>query len=259
MPRRSFSTTQSRRDQPVIPIKDDNPTELTPVVTIALIVVNLLAWVFLQGAGTNLQVLEASVWHYGAVPCELTHACVREHGGLGWGELFTSMFMHGGWEHILGNMLFLWVFGNNIEDSMGHARFVVFYLVCGLVAGLAHVFLMPGSDVPTVGASGAISGVMGAYVVLYPQARVQTWLPPFFLFRIRAWFFLIYWFALQLLTGVGSLGTGETGGVAVWAHVGGFLAGLALIKPFQNRKLVWARTHGVVLPPHEVARDEWKL
>jgi membrane associated rhomboid family serine protease len=151
------------------------------------------------------------------------------------------------------------VFGNNIEDSMGHARFVVFYLVCGLVAGLAHVFLMPGSDVPTVGASGAISGVMGAYVVLYPQARVQTWLPPFFLFRIRAWFFLIYWFALQLLTGVGSLGTGETGGVAVWAHVGGFLAGLALIKPFENRKLVWARTHGVVLPPHEVARDEWKL
>ena len=243
----------------MIPLKDDNPTELTPVVTIALIVTNVLAWVFLQGAGRDLRVLEASVWQYGAVPCELTRACVREHASLGWGELLSSMFMHGSWEHIIGNMLFLWVFGNNIEDSMGHARFIVFYLVCGVVAGLAHVLLMPSSDLPTVGASGAISGVMGAYVVLYPQARVQTWLPPFFFFRIRAWFFLIYWFGLQLLTGVGSLGTGETGGVAVWAHIGGFIAGLLLIKPFENRKLVWARTHGVVLPPQEVARDEWRL
>lgn len=242
----------------MIPIKDDNPTELTPIVTVILIVANLAAWVALQGAGMDLEVLQASVWRYGAVPCEITHACARQ-GGLGWGEIFTSMFMHGGWEHILGNMLFLWVFGNNIEDSMGHTRFILFYLICGVVAGLAHVLLMPASDIPTVGASGAISGVMGAYVVLYPQARVQTWLPPFFLFRIRAWFFLIYWFALQLMTGVGSLGTGETGGVAVWAHIGGFIAGLVLIKPFENRKLVWAKQHDVVLQRNEVARDEWKL
>ena len=243
----------------MIPLKDENPTELTPVVTIALIIANLAAWVLLQGAGTNLRVLEASVWQYGAVPCELTHACVRQYGGLGWAELLTSMFMHGGWEHIIGNMLFLWVFGNNIEDSMGHTRFIVFYLVCGVAAGLAHVLLSPGSDVPTVGASGAISGVMGAYVVLYPQARVQTWVPPVFLIRMRAWVLLIYWFALQLIGGLGSLGTGETGGVAVWAHVGGFIAGLALIKPFENRKLVWAKRHDVVLPPGEVARDEWRL
>ncbi len=243
----------------MIPLRDDNPTELTPVVTIALIVLNLAAWVLLQGAGMEERVLEASVWRYGAVPCELTQACVREQGGLGWAELFTSMFMHGGWDHILGNMLFLWVFGNNIEDSMGHLRFIVFYLVCGLAAGLAHVFLMPDSQLPTVGASGAISGVMGAYVLLYPQARVQTWIPPLFLINVRAWFFLIYWFVFQLLAGVGSLGSEEAGGVAVWAHVGGFIAGLVLIKPFQNRKLVYAKTHGVVLPPQEVARDEWKL
>ena len=169
------------------------------------------------------------------------------------------MFMHGGWEHILGNMLFLWVFGNNIEDSMGHVRFVFFYLICGAAAGLAHVALSPASEMPAVGASGAISGIMGAYVVLYPQARVQTWIPPFFIVHVRAWFFLIYWFAFQLLAGVGSLGSGETGGVAVWAHVGGFVAGVVLIKVFQNRTLVAARQHGVVLSRDQVARDEWRL
>jgi membrane associated rhomboid family serine protease len=243
----------------VIPLKDENPTELTPVVTIVLIALNLAAWVLLQGAGMDQARLEASVWTFGTVPCELTQACVRDHGGLGWIELLTSMFMHGGWEHILGNMLFLWVFGNNIEDSMGHLRFVVFYLVCGVAAGLAHVFFSPASQLPTVGASGAIGGIMGAYVLLYPQARVQTWVPPFFVINIRAWFFLIYWFGIQLFMGVGSLGADESGGVAVWAHVGGFVAGLLLIKPFENRKLVYAKTHHITLPPREVARDEWKL
>jgi membrane associated rhomboid family serine protease len=244
----------------VIPIRDDNPTELTPVVTLVLIALNVAAWVLLQGAGLDPERLQASVWAFGTVPCELMRACAREHGGLGWAELLTSMFMHGGWEHIIGNMLFLWVFGNNIEDSMGHTRFLVFYLICGIAAGLAHVFLSQGSELPAVGASGAISGIMGAYVVLYPQARVQTWVPPIFVINVRAWFFLIYWFALQLLTGVGSLGSGsDSGGVAVWAHVGGFVAGLLLIKPFENRKLVYARTHGILLPPQEVARDEWKL
>jgi len=243
----------------VIPLRDDNPTELTPFVTIALILANFAAWVLLQGAGMDPERLQASVYAFGTVPCEITHACVRENGGLGWGELLTSMFMHGGWEHILGNMLFLWVFGNNIEDSMGHVRFIVFYLVCGVAAGLAHVLLSPGSEIPAVGASGAISGVMGAYVVLYPQARVQTWVPPLFIVHIRAWFFLIYWFAFQLLSGVGSLGGRDTGGVAVWAHVGGFVAGVVLIKIFQNRTLVAARQHGVVLTRDQVARDEWRL
>ena len=243
----------------MIPLRDDKPTEITPYVTLLLIALNAASWVLLQGAGLDLERLQASVWAYGTVPCELTRACVRENGGLGWAELVTSMFMHGGWDHILGNMLFLWVFGNNIEDSMGHTRFLVFYLICGVAAGLAHVFFSPGSQLPAVGASGAIGGIMGAYVVLYPQARVQTWVPPLFVVNIRAWFFLIYWFVIQLFMGVGSLGSGESGGVAVWAHIGGFVAGLLLIKPFENRKLVYARTHGIVLPPQEVARDEWKL
>jgi membrane associated rhomboid family serine protease len=244
----------------LIPIRDDNPTELTPVVTIALIAANFAAWFLLQGAGFDQHALEQSVLVFGTKPCELTHALpCRSGSGLGWAELFTSMFMHGGWEHILGNMLFLWVFGNNIEDSMGHLRFLVFYLVCGLAAGMAHIVFSPGSEMPAVGASGAISGVMGAYVVLYPQARVQTWFPPIFIFYVRAWFFLIYWFAFQLLAGVGSLGGGDTGGVAVWAHVGGFVAGVALIKVFENRRLVEARRAHVLLSRDQVARDEWRM
>ncbi|HEX5726987.1 MAG TPA: rhomboid family intramembrane serine protease [Longimicrobiaceae bacterium] len=237
----------------MIPLSDENPTELRPVVTVALIALNVAAWLLLQGAGTP-QALEASVYDYGTVPCELTGGCAVQ--GLGWGAVLTSMFMHGSWEHLLGNLLFLWVFGNNIEDSMGHARYVVFYLLCGIAAALAHVYIDARSQIPAVGASGAISGIMGAYVVLYPKARVRTWLPPFFFFDIRALFFLFYWFAVQLFMGVVSFGAeaGEQGGVAVWAHVGGFVAGVALIKVFENRVLVDAKQHGVKLPPEELAR-----
>ncbi|HET7464292.1 MAG TPA: rhomboid family intramembrane serine protease [Longimicrobium sp.] len=243
----------------MIPLRDDNPTEMRPVVTVLLIALNLACWLLLQGAGADPDRLQASVYNFGAIPCDLTHRCELSAPGLGWAQLLTSMFMHGGWQHILGNMLFLWVFGNNIEDSMGHVRFILFYLICGIAAGLAHVFLSPGSQVPAVGASGAISGVMGAYVVLYPQARVQTWIPPLFIVHIRAWFFLIYWFFIQVVMGVGSLGGGDSGGVAVWAHVGGFVAGLALIKVFESRALVEARRHRVLLSRQQVARDEWRL
>ena len=243
----------------MIPLRDDNPTEMRPVVTVLLIVINLACWLLIQGAGADPERLQASVYGFGTIPCDLTHRCELSAPGLGWGQLLTSMFMHGGWQHILGNMLFLWVFGNNIEDSMGHVRFALFYLICGIAAGLAHVFLSPGSQVPAVGASGAISGVMGAYVVLYPQARVQTWIPPLFIVNIRAWFFLIYWFFIQLVMGVGSLGGGDSGGVAVWAHVGGFVAGLALIKVFESRALVEARRNRVLLSRQQVARDAWRL
>jgi len=243
----------------VIPLRDDNPTELRPVVTLVLIAANLTCWILLQGAGMDLEVLQASVYAFGTIPCDLTRECTLSQPGPGWAQLVTSIFMHGGWQHLLGNLLFLWVFGNNIEDSMGHTRFIIFYMLCGIVAGLAHVLLSPTSQIPAVGASGAISGVMGAYVVLYPQARVQTWVPPIFIVNIRAWFFLIYWIFIQLVMGVGSLGTGETGGVAVWAHVGGFFAGLLLIKPFENRRLVDARKHGILLSRDQVARDEWRL
>jgi len=237
----------------VIPISDENPTEIGPYVTVGLILLNAYAWFQLQGAGT-MQALEASVLHFGTVPCEITGVCAVQ--GLSGGAIVTSMFMHGSWEHILGNMLFLWVFGNNIEDSMGHLRFLAFYLLCGVMAAGAHIYFNAASDVPAVGASGAISGVMGAYIVLYPHARVRTWLPPIFLFDMRAMFFLAYWFLLQVFMAYVEFGaeSGEQGGVAVWAHVGGFVAGLLLVKLFENRVLTRARRAKVRLTPEEVAR-----
>jgi membrane associated rhomboid family serine protease len=199
----------------------------------------------------------ASVEEFGVVPCEITGQCAPD--ALGWGTVFTSMFMHGSWEHLIGNMVFLWVFGNNIEDSMGHLRFVAFYLLCGVLAALAHVFLAPGSAVPAVGASGAISGIMGAYILLYPRVRVHTWIPPFFFVQLPALLLLGYWFFLQLAMGVVTLGpeTGEQGGVAVWAHVGGFAAGLVLIKIFEKRALTYAKSHKIQLTREEAHRLEW--
>jgi membrane associated rhomboid family serine protease len=240
----------------LVPLRDENPTELTPFITVIFIALNVLAWVFIQGMGSP-QALEASVYVFGTVPCELTGACPTE--GLGWSGIFTSMFMHGSWGHLLGNMLFLWVFGNNIEDSMGHLRFIIFYFVCGVAAGLAHVYLSPASPIPAVGASGAISGVMGAYIVLYPRVKVRTWVPPFFLLNLNAFFLLAYWFFIQLATGVLTYGpeTGEQGGVAVWAHVGGFVAGVVLIRVFEKRRLVEAKKRGVHLSRDEVARLGW--
>ncbi len=240
----------------MVPLKDENPTELTPFITGVFIALNILIWMTFQGAGQE-GALRASVINYGAVPCEITGAC--SVNGLGWTSLLTSMFLHGSWEHLLGNMLFLWVFGNNIEDSMGHTRFIAFYLICGVAAALAHVFLSPASAIPTVGASGAISGVMGAYVLLYPKVRVRTWLPPFFFFNVPALFFLGYWFFIQLATGLMSFGpeAGESGGVAFWAHVGGFVAGLVLIKLFEKPQLTNAKRAKIRLSREEVARLGW--
>ena len=236
----------------MIPLRDDNPTELKPVVTVTFILLNLAIWIWIQGAGA-VDVVNASATMFGTRPCELTGGCEVE--GLSWSTLITAMFMHGSWEHLLGNLLFLWVFGNNIEDSMGHLRFIVFYTFCGLAAGLAHVFMGPASLLPAVGASGAISGIMGAYIVLYPHARVQTWIPPLFLVNIRAMFFLAYWLVLQLVMASQTFGAaGEEGGVAVWAHVGGFVAGVALIKLFEDPRLVEARKRHIKLTPEEVAR-----
>ncbi|HEX6040303.1 rhomboid family intramembrane serine protease [Longimicrobium sp.] len=240
----------------MIPINDENPTELTPWMTVLLIIANLVSWYLFQGLG-EMQRLEASVYVFGTVPCEVTSACPVQ--GLGAEALLTSMFMHGGWGHLLGNMLFLWVFGNNIEDSMGHLRFLLFYLATGIAAGLAHIWFSPLSNVPAVGASGAISGIMGAYILLYPRARVRTWFPPFFFFRLPAVVFLGVWFALQLFGGLSSLGLPETqqGGVAVWAHVGGFVAGLLLIKAFDRPRLVQAKRNHVQLRRDEVAPLRW--
>ena len=241
----------------MFPLRDENPTLLTPYVTIVLILANVGAWLYVQGAGFSTAALADAVCRYGAIPAELTGAtggydgidlgpglprCT--FGGLTYGAVLTSMFMHGSWVHLIGNMWFLWLFGNNVEDSMGHVRFAIFYLLTGIAATLAHVFTNTTSMIPVVGASGAISGVMGGYLLLYPRVRIQT-LFIFFIFiriiAVPAWFVLIYWFALQLLSGAAT--PPGVAGVAFWAHVGGFVAGAVLIKGFEDRAMVEAHRH----------------
>lgn len=234
----------------MFPYHDENETQRTPYVTMALVAASTLAWLLVQGAG-NVFALAESVCNLGLIPGELTLslppgtsfpmgeglACLTDPGSQT-SHLLTSMFLHGSWMHLLGNMWFLWLFGNNIEDSMTRPRFVAFYLLCGLAAALAQVAADPGSAVPMVGASGAISGVMGAYLVLFPRVRVFTVIPlGFYLHQMKvpAWGMLLYWMFLQVAGGVTSLASEQSGGVAFWAHLGGFVAGVVLIKLFERR------------------------
>ncbi len=227
--------------------------------TYLIIAVNVVAWIWLQGAGLNEPQLAASVCNLGLVPGELTHlaqlgtavplgdgmACIVDDEAINVLTPLTSMFLHGGWMHLLGNLLYFWVFGNNIEDSMGRARFLLFYLICGLAASAAHVLVTPASPVPTVGASGAISGIMGAYLILYPSIRVRMFIPPFFIIRIRAWLVLLWWIGWQILSGLPELTTMRpevSSGVAFWAHIGGFVTGALLVKFFENPRLVARRS-----------------
>jgi membrane associated rhomboid family serine protease len=236
----------------VFPLRDENPHFLTPFVTYAIIALNVAAWVFVQGLGSGMP-LASSVCDLGLVPGELlgrvaagtafpmgeTIACVVDPEPS-WATLFTHMFLHGGWFHLLGNMWFMWIFGNNVEDSMGHARFAVFYVLCGLAAAALQIASRPESIVPMVGASGAIGGVMGAYVVLYPRVRVHMLVVLGFYvttFAVPALYMLGYWFLIQLVGGASSLGA-EGGGVAFWAHVGGFAAGAVLVWLFKNPALL---------------------
>ncbi len=236
----------------MFPIRDDNPQILTPYVTYAFIALNLLAWGLLQGFGTDPS-LAKSVCRLGLTPGELLGGLPAGSGFqisaeafcvIGdepvWYTLLTSMFMHGSWMHILSNMWFLWIFGDNVEDSMGHVRFAVFYLLCGLAAAAAQIAADPNSGTPMVGASGAIGGVMGAYVLLYPRVNVHLLI--FLLVivttvAVPAYLMLGFWFLIQLVSGFGSLGT-TGGGVAFWAHVGGFAAGVALINLFRDQELL---------------------
>ena len=254
----------------MIPIGDDNPTVRVPVVTIFLIVAMFAVWVLVQGAGTDEGLLAASVCNLGMVPGELTGlaplgsgvpigrdlACVIDNQSINVLTPVLSMFLHGGWMHIIGNALFLWVFGNNIEDVVGRRRFLAFYLICGLAAAAAHVLVDPRSPVPTVGASGAVSGVMGAYLVLFPKVRVRMLFWFIIILKViplPAWLVLLYWFGLQLLSGIPELLSPNpemAGGVAVWAHVGGFLAGVLLVKAFVNPKLL-QRRHDILLSRNE--------
>jgi membrane associated rhomboid family serine protease len=236
----------------VFPIRDENPHFLTPVVTYGIVALNVLAWVFVQGLGAE-EPLARSICDLGLVPGELSgratagttvplsehFACVVDPTG-DWMTVLTHMFLHGGWMHLIGNMWFLWIFGNNVEDSMGHARFVVFYLLAGFAAAALQAVLNPSSAIPMVGASGAIGGVMGAYVVLYPRVRVDLLLWFGFFVRtisVPASFMLLYWLVVQLIGGATSLGD-ERGGVAFWAHVGGFVAGALLVLVFRDPALV---------------------
>jgi membrane associated rhomboid family serine protease len=245
----------------MIPISDDNPTLHTPWMTWVMLATMFAVWLIVQGGGLGDAQLAASVCNLGLVPAELTHmrpvgfavplgggmACVIDSQQINWLTPIISMFLHGSWGHILGNSLFFWVFGNNIEDSMGPGRFLIFYLLCGLVAAAAHVLTQPASPIPTVGASGAISGVLGAYLVLYPRARVNLLF--FFIIFIRvipvpAWAALLWWFGWQVIAALPQLQPMRpeiSGGIAVWAHIGGFLAGMALVKLFENPVLVAKR------------------
>jgi membrane associated rhomboid family serine protease len=215
-------------------------------------------WVFVQGAGVNEVQLATSICNLGLVPGEITHlarlgtgvplgngmACIVDNDPINLLTPLISMFLHGGWLHLLGNCLFFWVFGNNIEDRMGHVRFLVFYLICGLVASAAQILSQPASPVPTVGASGAISGILGAYLVLYPRVRVRMLLL-FFIVSFPAWAVLLWWFGWQLLSalpGLMEVRPDVSSGVAVWAHIGGFVTGLILVKLFENPNLVARRS-----------------
>jgi membrane associated rhomboid family serine protease len=228
---------------------------------VLLILANVAAWLYVQGMGFDYATLGESVCRWGAIPGAVTGRTDATGVDLGPGlpmctfgsvpqvGLVTSMFLHGSWLHLIANMWFLWLFGNNVEDSMGHGRFLVFYLIAGLLAAGAHIWSAPDSLVPMVGASGAISGVMGGYLLLYPKVRIQT----LFIFiiilriiRVPAWFVLLLWFGLQVLAGWND--PMATGGVAVWAHVGGFVAGVLLVKLFEDRALVARRRRARLSP-----------
>lgn len=219
----------------MVPLRDDNPTTITPYVTYGLVAANVLA--FIYELTLTPQQLDGFFHLAAVVPRELTASFSGVPVNQPVPELATlisSQFLHGGFLHLAGNMLFLWIFGNNVEDRLGHAKFLVFYLTCGILAGLAQWFFSQGSGIPSLGASGAIAGVMGAYIVRFPNIQVLTLIP--FLFttvRIPAIFFLGFWFVQQALYGVASLETRtnigmENGGIAYWAHAGGFVFGAIL-------------------------------
>ena len=220
----------------MIPLRDLNPTRTTPVVNYLIIALNVLAFLWELSFGSNIDrvlfnvaFIPARFW----IPGYLVPNLVT---------IFVSMFLHGGFMHIASNMLYLWIFGDNIEDRLGHGRYLIFYLVCGFGATLSHAFFNASSRVPSIGASGAIAGVLGAYLILYPRAKVTTLIPIFVIVTVRdipAVFLLGFWFVLQLFSGVGSLGaTGaeQSGGVAYFAHIGGFVLGMILIGLFGGRR-----------------------
>lgn len=236
----------------MFPIRDDNPHFSFPYITYSIVALNVISWLLVQGLGAEPR-LATSVCNFGLIPGELLQTISEQDrielgpqlyctidDSPSWFSLFTSMFMHGSWLHIIGNMWFLWIFGNNVEDAMGHLRFAVFYLLSGLAAAGLQIVADPASPIPMVGASGAIGGVMGAYILFYPRVHVHLLVVlGFFVTTVAvpAVLMLGYWFALQLISGFASIGA-EGGGVAFWAHVGGFAAGALLALLFRNKEML---------------------
>ena len=222
----------------MIPLYDDNPTKIIPIFTWAFMLICILVFLWQlslgqygQNAVYALGVIPAVLFDLQKLPAELATIPA-------WATIFTSMFMHGGWMHLIGNMLYLFIFGNNIEDAMGHTKFILFYLLCGIAAALAQALPDPQSTIPMIGASGAISGVLGGYLMLYPNARVLVAIPfGFFIHttRIPAYWVLLFWFVMQLISSAFS--GDQQGGVAFGAHIGGFIAGMVLIPFFKHSKV----------------------
>jgi membrane associated rhomboid family serine protease len=223
----------------MFPLRDDNPTTMTPFVTWILIAINVA--VFLYQISLPPSAAQLFVYQFGAIPAVIfgaksLPAQVAAIPPLM--SIFTSMFLHGGWMHLVGNMWFLWIFGNNIEEAMGHARYLAFYLVCGILASASHIFFSPASAIPSIGASGAIAGVLGAYIMLYPRARVWTLIFLGFFIKMMylpAGVILGFWILIQFINGSMMMGRQDAGGVAFWAHIGGFIAGILLVGLLKKR------------------------
>jgi membrane associated rhomboid family serine protease len=242
----------------MIPLHDNIPTRHVPIVTWSLILANVI--VFALELSLPAPVLEGVIYHLGLVPARFTDPAWGARVGLTANSLWpflTSMFLHGGWLHIIFNMWALWIFGDNVEDRLGHARYLVFYLVCGVAAGVTMTLVTPGATVPTIGASGAIAGILGAYFIFYPTAEVIVLVPIFIFplfFSLPAVLYIGFWFVLQFLTGTLSLvsASAAAGGIAWWAHVGGFLTGAVLCRPLappvRRRRRAYPDEYGTVGP-----------
>jgi membrane associated rhomboid family serine protease len=221
----------------MFPLKNLSPRLTFPVITVLLIIINVL--VFIYQVSLPERAAEAFIDLYGMVPARVSLALAGRHHVIleqAFIPLFTSMFLHGGWLHVLGNMWFLWIFGGQVEDRLGHFTYLAFYLICGLGSGVAQLAFSWGSTTPAIGASGAIAGVLGAYIVLFPSSRILTLVPLFIIWftaQIPALVFIGLWFLIQFLSGIGSLGAASMGGVAWWAHVGGFLLGVLVAQLYR--------------------------
>ena len=224
----------------MIPIRDTIPSRTYPFINILIIIINVLVFLYQLSLGSKL---DKFIFSFGIIPVKFYYILYNQPYNIFQilVPLISSIFLHGGWIHIIGNMLYLWIFGDNVEDRMGHFRYLVFYITCGIAASFTHLYFNPASGVPTIGASGAIAGVMGAYFILFPRSRVITLVPIFFFLQvieIPAFFFLGFWFLMQFFSGSLSLSASgqNIGGIAWWAHIGGFVCGIILVFFFRKRK-----------------------